>query len=138
MIFKDKKHEEMYKDLCKRIDCELRCLHAVVYLLTMDDVLREHIDEVYNFRYNGIRSRSLQAKWQTLSSKKTTRLALNLLFDFTAVREHFRPCDTIDETGCCEANPGYFYSPAYFFSGYDTPYYLQAVMLYCGREGVIL
>ena len=71
MIFKDKKHEKMYKDLCNRM-CYVDCFHApVAYLIAMDNVLREHVDEVFDFDKDIILVDVLKEPWQTGTSRTT-------------------------------------------------------------------
>ena len=122
MIFKDKKHEEMYKEICKRM-CYFDCFHApVAYLIAMDNVLREHVDEVFDFDKDIILVDVLKEEWQTGSSKATTRLAFNLWNSYC-------PDDNVRVNDRCVDSPR-CYSPSYIFSQYEyAPYYWQAINL---------
>lgn len=121
MIFKNKKHEEMYKDICKRM-WYVDCYHApVAYLIAMDNVLREHVDEVFDFDRDVIFSNVLKEKWQTSTSRSTTRLAFNLWNSYCP--------DSVTEEDGYRDSPSY-YTPSYIFGNYEyAPYYWQAIKL---------
>ena len=121
MIFKDKKHEKMYKEICMGMRY-VDCFHApVAYLIAMDNVLREHVCEVFNFYRDIICSDALKKNWQTSSSRKTTRLAFNLWNGYC-------PDSVIEEDGYRDS-PSY-YTPSYIFDDYEyAPYYWEAIKL---------
>ena len=129
MIFKDKKHEKMYKDLCNRM-CYVDCFHApVAYLIAMDNVLREHVDEVFDFDKDIILVDVLKEPWQTGTSRTTTRLAFNLW-------NSYFPAGKVMVDDFCVDSPR-LYSPSYIFGNYEyAPYYWQAIQLCFGREEV--
>ncbi len=78
ILFADKKHEDLFFDLFKRMKTK-DCYHgSAAYLLGLDTVLREHINDVFDFSEDIIKPDGLNKAWQTGTSKKTTRLMFNL------------------------------------------------------------
>ena len=76
--FLDKAHEKAFEKVCNQMH-NLDCYHrAVAYLLSLDVVLRNHIQEVFDFEEDCIKCDSLQKDWQTGTSLKVVRLAYNL------------------------------------------------------------
>ena len=80
MIFKDKAHEEYYKEFLSKDntrdgDSERKSLF---YLLSLLDTTRDHIEELYDFKNHWIDHKALDKDWQTGSSAKITSLAFNL------------------------------------------------------------
>ena len=113
MIFHDEHHETAYNDICSRMKY-LDCYHrSLAYLLTLDAVLREHIEAVYDFQEDGIKREGLHKAFQTGTSMKTTRLAFNLWNGYAEEgRERFF---TPEELFCCEFAP-------YFMEGIKVRY----------------
>lgn len=124
MIFHDEHHETAYNDICSRMKY-LDCYHrSLAYLLTLDSVLREHIDDVYNLKADSIKLDGLHKPWQTGTSKKTTRLAFNL----------WNGChddgETYTDNDGYEADlPSRYYAPDEIFSSVYAPYYWQAIQI---------
>ncbi len=78
--FMDDEHEiNYYKVLCKmtRFDAYH---HALAYLLTLDKICRQHVNEIFDFEDDCIKSDSLNACWQTSSGIRITRLAFKLCY----------------------------------------------------------
>lgn len=76
--FMDKEHKKVFEEVCNQMS-NLDCYHkAVAYLLSLDSVTRNHIDDVFNFEEDCIKRDGLQKDWQTSTSHKTVRLAFNL------------------------------------------------------------
>lgn len=76
--FKNDEHEERYYAALakmKSTDCYHR---AVAYLFTLDRDCARYIDDVFDFRGDGINTDGLHSGWQTGTSVQTTRLAFNL------------------------------------------------------------
>ena len=48
MIFYDEEHEELFNKLCKKMPYLDGYHLSLAYLLTMDNVLREHISALYD------------------------------------------------------------------------------------------
>lgn len=117
MIYHDAGHEAAYNDLCAQMRC-LDCYHrALVYLLALDEVLREHITDVYDCNEDCIKPDGLLKPWQTGTSTDTTRLAFNLWSGFAADDEG----DNADARN---------YTPARIFGRTEyAPYYWQAIRI---------
>ena len=78
MKFYDDEHRATYDEICRKMSY-IDCYHSsMAYLLALDDVLREHIDAVFDFKSDGIKRSALHQSFQTGTSLKTTRLAFNL------------------------------------------------------------
>lgn len=78
IIFRNERHEQEYEELCERMKY-LDCYHrAMAYLITLDEVLRNHVMEIFDLKEDSIRSEGLDKAFQTDTSKQTTRLAFNL------------------------------------------------------------
>lgn len=78
IVFHDEQHETSYNDICSRMKY-LDCYHrSLAYLLSLDTVLREHIDAVYDIHEDVIKPEGLNNGFQTGTSLKTTRIAFNL------------------------------------------------------------
>lgn len=78
--FYDYDHEKAYANMCSKI-----CLHSndvyhssLFYLLTLDEVCRKHLNEIYDFEDDCIIPSALNKPWQTSHSLATIRLAFNL------------------------------------------------------------
>lgn len=88
---------------------------SLAYLLTVDTVTRDHIDDCFDFDKDGIKLDALNKPWQTGTSKKTTRLAFNLW------------------NGCCSdgafTSSAKLYTVDEIFSSALAEYYWQAVKL---------
>ena len=120
MTFYDNEHRDSYDDICARMKY-LDCYHrALAYLLALDNVCREHVEDVFDFQQDGIRADGLGRAWQTGTSMRTTRLAFNLW------------------NGYCYAEndmPSYDYTPeALFVYGDYAPYYWQAIEIRFERD----
>lgn len=112
MIYHDAGHKAAYSALCAQMRY-LDCYHrALAYLLALDEVLREHVADVYDCNEDCIKPDGLHAPWQTGTSICTTRLAWNLWNGY------------VDEDDASN------YTPAQIFSRTEyAPYYWQAIRL---------
>lgn len=78
ILFAGKKHEDLFFDLFKKMKTK-DCYHgAAAYLLSLDTVIQDHINRVFDFKEDVIKPECLHEAWQTGTSKKTTRLLFNL------------------------------------------------------------
>lgn len=125
--FRDDRHKYDYISVLSRMKRRDSYHMAVAYLLTLDVVIRERIEEVFDFTEDLIELKSLHRGWQTGTSQKTTRLLMNLwngtCSEFPYAEEvEISPSYAVDEIFCC---------------GY-APYYWEAIKLrfpeYCGGE----
>lgn len=114
MIFHDNQHEFTYQELCKHMKY-LDCYHrSFAYLLSLDTVLRDHIEDVYDIQEDVIKPEGLEKAFQTGTSMKTTRLAFNLWNGYCSEDEQ----------------PSSYYTPEQIFSCQAyAPYYWQAIKI---------
>lgn len=76
--FCGKDHEDLFYTLFKKMKSK-DCYHgAAAYLLSLDTVLKDHIDRVFDFKEDIIKPECIDEPWQTGTSRKTTRLMFNL------------------------------------------------------------
>ena len=111
IIFKNDEHEERYYAALakmKSTDCYHR---AVAYLFTLDRDCARHIDDVFDFRGDGINTDGLHSGWQTGTSVQTTRLAFNLWNGFIEKGEEKR------------------FTPDEIFTSTYANYYFEAIKL---------
>lgn len=112
MKFRTSEHKKAYYSLLKRMgtaDNKDVYRQALAYLLTLDTVCCEHIDQLYIFEDCCIMLTALERGWQTDTSLKTTRLAFNLFTSGTAwcPDEDIRYCAVAD-IFCCSYAPYYW------------------------------
>ena len=94
-------------------------------LLSLDKVLREHTDEVFDFKEDGIKREGLHKGFQTSTSMKTTRLAFNLWNGCYDDGETYTNKD-----GYETELPSSCYTPDQIFCCKDyAPYYWQAIRI---------
>lgn len=113
MIFRDTKHEQLYKSFYSRMRSHDCYFQPVAYLLALDTVCREHAADIFNFDECCITPKCLNEGWQTSTSLKTCRIAFNLFngycYDQDDVSSDYTPYEL-------------------FCTGY-APYYWQAIKL---------
>lgn len=115
VIFNSAKHRDAFDMFCGKMKY-LDCYHeAVAYLLALDVVLREYVDEVFNFEDDVIIPEGLSLGFQTGTSKATTRLLFNLWNGYTGSDSEY---DRVD-----------YYSVADIFCRPYAPYYWQAIRI---------
>lgn len=115
MIFYDNDHKTAYDKICEKMN-HLDCYHrSLAYLLALDTVCREHVEDVFDYTEDGIKTNGLEKAWQTGTSKRTTRLAFNLWNGFCCGEDGKQSSD---------------YTPESLFVYADyAPYYWQAVQI---------
>ena len=124
MKFKDNDHELNYEatiNMMKSTDCYHQ---SVAYLLSLDDVCFEHINDIFDFADNSIKTEALYQAWQTGTSRKTTRLAFNLWNGYCSEGETY-----IGDDGFEEQLPSQYYSPSEIFCCSYAPFYWEAIKL---------
>ena len=68
ILFRDDEHKKVYNDICSRM-WYLDCYHrSFAYLLALDTVLREHIEDLYDFQEGCIKTDGLHKGFQTGTS----------------------------------------------------------------------
>lgn len=89
--FIDNEHEKMFYSLIDE-DSDQTYYIPLVYLLTMDNVTRKHIKQIYNFDEKCINPDCLSAEWITSSSKRTISLAFQMYTDNTLFTDNPNDC----------------------------------------------
>lgn len=84
MNFYDDAHQEAFSNAMMKahVSTTDRERLSLFYLLTLLPTTREHLNDLYDFKYNHIRFLSIHEPWQTGSSTKLTYLAFNLYNNF--------------------------------------------------------
>lgn len=77
-IFNDDDHWQTFTEIINKMQKSDIYHMSVAYLLALDTVTRNHVNEILDFEEDCIKLESLEKAWQTSKSKKTTRLAFNL------------------------------------------------------------
>lgn len=78
MKFKNEAHRQNFEKHLARCRCDDCWNRALIYTLTMDRDLVNHIDEIYDFNWGLIKPECIYAAWQTGGSSRLTRLAFQL------------------------------------------------------------
>lgn len=73
VIFKNRKHEEFYKEYLQK--CRYQDVYhmALVYCLGIDRDTRDHVKQIYDFRIGNVKPECLREGWQTSGSAKIVR-----------------------------------------------------------------
>lgn len=119
-IFRDKKHEQLFNDFCSQMRYLDSYHYSAAYLLALDEVVREHVQDVFDFEECAIVPEGLNCEWQTYTSLCTTRLLFNLWNSF---------CYEMDEEGNVLDTPSRFYAVDEIFSCEHAFYFCEAVQL---------
>ena len=124
MIFIDNEHEKFFHEIDNHMhshDCYYR---PVAYLIALDTVCREHIEDIFDFNDSCILPDCLNKGWQTGTSMKTIRLAFNLWNGYCTDGDTF-----INKYGYEDELPSSHYTPDSLFCSEYAPYYFEAVKL---------
>lgn len=122
MIFRNTEHENKYRQFFSQMKSRDEYRQMVAYLLSLDTVLADHAEDVFNFSEDCIIPESaLKHGWQTGTSRKTTRLLLNLWNGW---------CD--DEGEGEERSTPSEYTPYNIFSCEYGSYYFEAIKILFG------
>lgn len=108
MQFISDEHKTAYTELFKSLPDDV--YHkSLAYLLTLDNVCRRHISELFNLEERTIIPAALSQPWQTGTSLKTTRLAFNLYTGYVnwCPDEDLGRCSAA-EIFCCSYAPYYW------------------------------
>lgn len=96
---------------------------SVAYLIALDKVVYEHMRDIFDFEEGRIIPAGLDKGWQTGTSRKTTRLAINLW------NGYYSDGDTYTDKDGYESDlPSSYYTPEQIFCNSEyAPYYWQAI-----------
>jgi len=121
-IFHNQEHKGFYEYYTSKCSSQDSHYKALFYCLGVDGNTRNHVHEIYDCSTGCIKTGSLDAPWQTSSSRKITRLAFSLYTDGTPSVMDFDYLDAqLDE--CSE------YSVAEIMSCGYLAYMLEAVRI---------
>lgn len=122
--FADDKHWKSFTAIIAQMQQSDVYHMAVAYLLALDTVTRQHVNDVFDYDSDCIKLDALEKPWQTGISRKTTRLAFNLWNGCYTDGETY-----IDDEGYPDDLPSGNYSVADIFSCSYAPYYWQAIKI---------
>lgn len=131
--FADDTHWESFTSIINQMKQSDVYHLSVAYLLALDTVTRQHINDIFDFEEDCIRPDALEKPWQTGTSKKTTRLAFNL----------WNGCYTdgqtyTDSEGYTRDLPSRHFAVDDIFCCDYAPYYWQALKIRfpesCGKD----
>lgn len=110
MKFKDEYHETLFWVIMQKMNRNDVYHQSVAYLIALDDVCRDHVEEIYDFEEQCINLECLDKAWQTGTSLKTTRLAFNLWNGYCIDPETDLPSGdySVSEIFCCSYAPYYW------------------------------
>ena len=125
MKFIDNEHKKFFFDKWEQAKEQGKTdvyYKSLIYTLSMCETTREHFNEIFNLNNGEVNLNSIQKGWQTSTSLKVTRMALNLwkhsiVYDSEAdieneqISSHYAP----SEIFCCS------YAP-YFWEGIKIRY----------------
>lgn len=128
IIFEDDEHKKMFKQFCGKVvqnGKKLDGYHmAIAYLFTLDTACKEHIDDVFDFRTDGIKPDGLSKGWQTSTSVRTTHLAFNLWNGYCYDGDTY-----VDKQGYERELPSADYTPDNIFCDSMAKYFFEAIKL---------
>ena len=92
---------------------------AIVYVLSICEVTREHFDDIFSIKNGEINIDSLESAYQTGSSEKVTRMAFSL----------WNRCsyDSTEQIERREYSP--YYNPSEIFSCSYAPYFYEEIKI---------
>jgi hypothetical protein len=78
ILFNSEDHKAFYNDMMKRVGKDTVYHRAFFYCMGVCDETRRNIENLYDFKSNGIRPDNIHQPFQTGSSYQVTRMAYNL------------------------------------------------------------
>ena len=116
IVFYSFTHENEYTDYVEELAIKESKEKALLYLLLLDEVCKQHMYEIYDFKLKRINTDVISRSWQTESSLK----AIRLMFMITN-------CYPPDE--CNNVN---LYSICTILKSDYAEYYLEALRIWLG------
>lgn len=124
--FIDRAHEDFYHKYMKKVKDDVYH-RSLFYALGINEDIRKHIDEVYDFQENFIIPDAVHKGWQTSGSLRATRIAFNLYAN--SVPEDYEESDETLEAVIKEANTISKYTVEKIFDSPYAPFFWQAIQL---------
>lgn len=125
-VFIDKAHEIFYRDQMKKVKDDVYH-RALFYALGINEDIRQHIDDVYDFQEHLIIPDAVHRAWQTSGSLKATRIAFNLYANCVP-EGNTDAAETLNEA-IDEANTITAYTVEEIFDCPYAPFFWQAIQL---------
>lgn len=112
IIFKNREHENFYKEYLPQCRYQDTYHKALVYCLGIDRDTRDHVRQIYDFQTGSVKPECLCEGWQTSGSVKIIRMAFNLYCNGTPSLYNYAEDDlegqlkecqyyTVEELFCC-------------------------------------
>lgn len=110
ITFKSKEHKRFYDEYLMKCRYQDVYHKALVYCLGMDKDVRNHVENIYDFKTGYVKTECLHEGWQTSSSLKVVRLAFSLycngvpsVLDYEESEKQLQECGcyTVEDIFCC-------------------------------------
>ena len=122
IIFSSKEHKDFFYGILYKIQKYDVYHQALFYCLGIDRDTRDHIESIYDFEEDTIKTECLTEGWITSGSSKIVRMAFNLYCgDSPSVDDQENKEDMMTEYEC--------YTPEYLFCCGYAMYFWQAIKL---------
>lgn len=109
MKFKDEYHETLFWVIMQKMNRKDVYHKSLAYLIALDSVCRNHVEETYDFEERCINPECLEKAWQTSTSIRTILLAFNLFTGHSDwCPEELKSRCTPSDIFCCEYAPYYW------------------------------
>lgn len=107
--FYNEEHKNRYENVISRMRATDSYHSSVAYLLSLDDNCYKHINDLFDFDDDSIKSDGLNKAWNTSTTLKVVRLAYNLWNGYC-----YNSVDEVDRNFCvdnifCCSYAEYFY-----------------------------
>lgn len=110
---------------------------SLIYTLSICESTREHFEEIFDIKTSEINLDCIHTSWQTSTSMKVTRMALNLwnhslMYDSEedlekeVISEHYAP----SEVFCCSYAPYFYEAIKIRYPEYTEIYYQKNELIY--------
>ncbi len=120
IAFKNFYHENEYIDYVENLSLEGNEEKAILYLLLLDSVCKQHMQEIYDFNSKRINTDVISKPWQTESSLKTTKLMFMITDDYPKMKN-----ENIRSFSICSILKSEY-----------TEYYLEALRIWLGTVNI--
>lgn len=142
--FIDKEHEKFFSEKFKEAQIYGKTdiyYKSLIYTLSICETTREHFNEIFDIKTSKINLNCIETGWQTSTSLKVTRMALNLwnhslMFDSEAdlenerISTHYAP----SEVFCCSYAPYFWEAIKIRYPEYTEIYYQDSNYMYEEQE----
>ncbi len=123
MEFIDNEHKKFFLNKCQEAKEQGKTdvyYKSLIYILSICETTREHFNEIFNLNNGEVNLNSIQKGWQTSTSLKVTRMALNL-WNHSIVYD----CETDIENEQVSSH----YAPSEIFCCSYAPYFWEGIKI---------